>query len=272
LIVPGEPFGNCKAQTLPSWAIGSIQIKHICSLMKPPDDYLEYAGTAKFEATELIHGIGKLALDGRFIGAGIANHRIDPSSEIDRHTLSALDLEVFSELDWRLECENVLRAHGWLNERRYLGRKLGHRMLAEKGRGFLLDLRRRHPENWQSHLFEIACIGHVKALTRLWYVCNMLALLDVHGDQLRLGFLWSEYQQRLRNERALATGTKVARAAPLGGKTRAQMHKVRNSNILAEMRRLLLEGHSKRRAAELVFEKGFGTSPDANRKIWSRQT
>ncbi|WP_374308222.1 hypothetical protein [Methylocella sp.] len=66
-------------------------------------------------------------------------------------------------------------------------------------------------------------------------------------------------------------GRKSLAAASEGGKARARMMKHRTSETVAEMRRLIAEGRSKGQAARIAFNRGFGPSFDANKKLLARQ-
>ena len=66
-------------------------------------------------------------------------------------------------------------------------------------------------------------------------------------------------------------GMKTAASAIEGGHARGVALINKTSGILREMRAVTIAGHSVKRAAEIVYQRGFGTSADANRKLWSRR-
>jgi hypothetical protein len=67
-------------------------------------------------------------------------------------------------------------------------------------------------------------------------------------------------------------GEKVLSGSAQSGAIRRNKVKPKSQQVLAEMERLIdVGGHSVSRAAELAFEKNFGTSKAANRKLFARQ-
>ncbi|MGJ8583881.1 MAG: hypothetical protein ACSHXD_07320 [Marinosulfonomonas sp.] len=67
-------------------------------------------------------------------------------------------------------------------------------------------------------------------------------------------------------------GKKNQQGREMGAATRRFQTKPQSEKILNEMGRLINEKHhSIRRAAELVFNNGIGTSAEANRRLWTRE-
>jgi len=65
-------------------------------------------------------------------------------------------------------------------------------------------------------------------------------------------------------------GIRTASAAREGGHARSAARSQGTSAVLSVMATLISDGHSVRRAAVLTFKRGFGTSGEANRKLWIR--
>ncbi len=65
-------------------------------------------------------------------------------------------------------------------------------------------------------------------------------------------------------------GIAVSDAAGRGGAKRRRNLEPATRAVLAEMKRLIDNGQSISRAADLTAQKGIGTSKDANRKLWRR--
>jgi hypothetical protein len=65
-------------------------------------------------------------------------------------------------------------------------------------------------------------------------------------------------------------GEKVHSAARSGGESRRQQTKPEADRTLQRMRELIDKGHTQKRAAELAYADGYGTSADANRKLLNR--
>jgi len=67
-------------------------------------------------------------------------------------------------------------------------------------------------------------------------------------------------------------GKKVKRGAVLGGSNTSSQKSKLSQTIVEQMKDLIeIDGHSASRAASLVFSsRNLGTSPEANRKLWTR--
>lgn len=68
----------------------------------------------------------------------------------------------------------------------------------------------------------------------------------------------------------VSAGRRVRKAASESGTQRSLRFLPERRRILQEMRRLIADGHSVSRAADLAAFRGFGTSEDANRRTWYR--
>ena len=81
-----------------------------------------------------------------------------------------------------------------------------------------------------------------------------------------------EYEaiRKKKYESHAVRGMKTAASAKEGGRARGAAMSERTLEILREMRTIITNGHSVKRAAEIVHQRGFGTSAHANRKLWSR--
>jgi hypothetical protein len=71
-------------------------------------------------------------------------------------------------------------------------------------------------------------------------------------------------------EQHAVRGEKVLHGAAQAGDLRRRTAAPSSQKVLEEMKRLLDRKHSISRAAELAFEKGLGSSPDANQKLYYR--
>ena len=71
-------------------------------------------------------------------------------------------------------------------------------------------------------------------------------------------------------EQHAVRGEKVLHGAAQAGDLRRRAVEPSSQKVLEEMERLLTRKHSISRAAEIAFEKDFGSSPEANRKLYYR--
>ena len=182
----------------------------------------------------------------------------------------ARDLSVFVELEWYGECDGVIRAHGWLDSGGNLSTHILEGVRERHGPQSIDFAKKRYAENWEFYVGELASIDLVKPLSRLWYCVNMMALYYCHRDDLRFGFLWAEYQYRMRDEKTTVRGATISKAASAGGKSRRTSHDVKRTQVLTAMATHLKQGHTASRAADLAWRGVIGTSAAANRKIWQR--
>lgn len=216
--------------------------------------------------------------------AGLAWHEIDREDEmlrglsVDLEDLDPLSgrgfaadqLQIFHEFDWYLECSRVLQAHGWMNK----DGSINHRILKLAKRNFpaeaIESIKKKRPRHYQFFLLQRHAIEKSEPLGRLWYAVNMLSLYYCQRDMLRLGFLWAEYQSRIRHERDAARGRKSLESARAGGARRSMLLSRGSAKTLQAMARYVNDKHSVSNAARLAFKAGCGASVDANRKLWHR--
>lgn len=245
----------------------------------PPDDKKEFPSDASVE-------------DGGFvIGAGIATHKVswwddeafveekltaavtNPGllAEYRREGLRAKQLEVFDEFRWYGECYGVLNAHGWLDRSGRLAPHIIEHVVDHYGQREVDDAKAQYGDNWTIYIAELAATRLARPLSRLWYAVNMKALYYIHHDDMRLGYLWAEYRMRLRHEQDSFRGKKSVSSGSDGGNLRAKNFERRNHEILARMKAHVDAGMSVSNAANLVNKAGYGTSAEANRKLWTRR-
>ena len=114
---------------------------------------------------------------------------------------------------------------------------------------------------------------------RIGFRCR-IALEHFHKGDSGKPFLFSkifeisslrtDWRWRHGHKPSILTGKTVRKAAKLGGEMRAQNFHPDTLGRLEEMQRLIDDGKSVSRAAELAAKNGFGVSRDANRKLWTR--
>lgn len=205
-----EEFERVKIAGREFWKIPRAEINKLTKMIRPdqaddpreddgpdflipcsePDDYVDFPGTVPLDDA------------GFLIKAGIATHSVDRIGFETRKNslgLSARQLGVFSELDWYGECFSVLEAHGWTDHGNVLP-SLIEKVAAAEGRDLVPEMKARFGNEWQPAFLEVAAVHLAEPLSRLWYVCNMMALYYIHQDDMRVGYLWCEYQMRKRYE------------------------------------------------------------------------
>ena len=189
---------------------------------EPPDDYIEFPIGSEFIDFNI------------YVGSGIASHQVEREhssirdlSDVPSKGFSATQLEVFKEDDWFLECHEVLNAHGWFTEFINLSEEIISKVAEKEGVSEITRARARYGENWAYYIAEVAAKHFAKPLSRLWYVANMTSLYFAHQDDMRLGFLWSEYRIRMRHEADSFRGKKNIASARSGGLKSASMQKNR---------------------------------------------
>jgi hypothetical protein len=115
--------------------------------------------------------------------------------------LSARQLKIFVSDEFLSECKRVLEAHDWMTGGFLLTDGLIQKLTDVHGTETISDAQAQFGENWDAYLLEVAACHFAKPLSRLWYAANMYALYFAHKDDFRLGYLWSEYQSKMRHER-----------------------------------------------------------------------
>ena len=227
------------------------------------DDYLEFPGESE------LHNAGS------FYSSGIVAHEAErkPGENVFEEgimkKISAKDLHIFDEMDWYGECFQVLTAHNWIAGAG-ISQDLKEAVLDIEPEAGSEEARERYRDNWDVYLLERAAYHFASPLSRLWYAANMKSLYYIHYDDLRLGFLWSEYQQRMRSEEDAIRGGRLVNAGRAGAASRQAAYATRNAAIIRKMKELIESGHSMSRAASLALASGLGTSAEANRKLFNR--
>lgn len=231
----------------------------------PPDPHLEFPFKSYLETEWFL------------ASSGIARHSvIDEKTQIiddkaaKNQAFTARQLAIFNEDDWFGECFQVLMAHGWLDKRGRLSSEIISKVAEIEGTAEIEKAKKHFGENWEIYIEELASKHLAVPLSRLWYAANMRALYYVHYDDLRLGFLWCEYKIRMRHEADSFRGKKNVTSARSGGEARAKRLQGRTEEILQRMQAFHRSGKSVANAASLAFKAGLGTSPEANRKLWTR--
>jgi hypothetical protein len=87
---------------------------------------------------------------------------------------------------------------------------------------------------------------------------------------VRAGATARELELALLNREHAVRGRKTIRAASEGGKQRRRKFSPDTQKVLNEMQRLIGDGHSVARAADLARSKGMGQSKTANQRLWYR--
>ncbi len=82
--------------------------------------------------------------------------------------------------------------------------------------------------------------------------------------------IWEEMKAVLENLPETVRGQKTIRSASTGGKTNARQKKAVSDAIISEMERLMSRGMTKSSSARIAYNKGFGSSPAANVKLFDR--
>lgn len=114
---------------------------------------------------------------------------------------------------------------------------------------------------------------------RIGFECR-LALEHFHKGDAGKPFLFTkifeiatlraDWKWRRGHKPSILTGRSVRKGAKAGGDMRRNKCSDATLGILQEMERLITDGKSISRAAELAASNGLGTSKDANRKLWGR--
>jgi hypothetical protein len=240
-------------------------------LPKPPEDnFLEFPGENFTRANPFYieSGISLHRLDaiGGFQVLHDAKHILD-INEIPK--ISASEIEVYPDDGIYKECADVLNAHTWYINYS-INPELVDKVAALYGENCISDAQERYGENFQAYLLELAAKEFCAPLSRLWYAANIMSLYYCHNDDFRAGFFWAEYRLRLRHQLQTQRGKLTAAAARRGGQVRALDTEAGRKTILNLMTNYVQDGHSISRAADLTWRTGFGSSKEANRKIWNR--
>lgn len=192
--VAGREFQKVPRSVLPFWREGEGD-ELVMMPVLPPDDKKEFPGRPAFE------GIGPL------LQSGISQHKLDfmrvPAAygaERSVEHFTATDLVVLDEVDWYGECFCVLEAHGWTDHGEITSEMIQRIIEAEDDPGIVARSQAEHGDNHKTYLLEKAAKHFAPPLSRLWYVANMMSLFYCHYDDMRFGYLWAEYQIKMRAE------------------------------------------------------------------------
>jgi len=229
-----------------------------------PDDKLEFPANPELENVYF------------YVSSGLASYSVEreektaPIGKKREAGFSAIQLNLFDELDWHFECLGVLSAHGWLGRDGDLSEQYVEKVASICGDAEIRRAKEQFGENWTCYIGELAALHLVKPLSRLWYAANMISLYYAHYDHLRLGYLWAEYQIRMRHETDSLRGKKSVASAQMGGAEHARAFENRRQRIIESIKRFVESGQSVSNAALLTFKNGLGSSAEANRKLWTR--
>lgn len=241
-----------------------------------PDEKREFPVTARFDDLYFTSASGKAVhkVERRRIYGPHRPPKLIETAEgirVDGEKgFAATDLDIFCEMDWFGECWTVMEAHGWQEPGGRLSQHIVDQVCRELGPCEVARAKVEFGENWESRVAELAALGSVQPLTRLWYAVNMMALYYCHHDDLRLGYLWAEYRMRMRIEKDAIRGEVVVRSAKSGGLSRGLSKKASSQGIIAAMKGRVAAGQSIANAARQTYRDGLGASPEANRKLWTR--
>lgn len=207
-----------------------------------------------------------------FVLSGVVTHQVrlvEPSLEAGVG-FGARSVHVFDKDQWDGECITVLRAHEWNCGPGGVSEAIVLDVREKFGPDVIKKAKVDFDENWNARVYELAAMFRCEPFSRLWYCANMLALYYCHHDDLRVGYLWAEYQFRMSSETATLRGKKVRAAASSGGAARARTTSEQAVPIIEVMKAYMSRNQSLSRAAELAAATGFGTSASANRRLYQR--
>lgn len=117
-----------------------------------------------------------------------------------------------------------------------------------------------------NHLERMMCGEMDEAMDRIW-------LQEIIAEASYLAFEAGRHTQAAWGkgfEQFAVSGINLNQAQKKGGAMRKGRLGQDTSRILAEMNRLINEEHSVSRSAKIAAGKGLGSSPEANRKLWTR--
>jgi hypothetical protein len=194
---------------------------------------------------------------------------VDPDRAPGDVGLAARDLTFFDETDWFFHCMAVMTQCGWMQDLK-VASKVRDAVFARAPDDAGLAAADADPNLAEMKLLELAARHLADPFSQVWYVASMLALFFVHQDDMRVGFLWAEYQGRLLHERDAVRGKRIRASGREGARQKAENNRNRRNEILRMMGELVEKKLNISRAAKLVHRRGYGASPGANRKLWRR--
>lgn len=116
---------------------------------------------------------------------------------------------------------------------------------------------------------------------RIGWKCRMALEHFRNGDAgkpflfimlFEIATLRTDWRWRRGNKPSIITGRGVRKGGKLGGEMRSKKYAPDTDIRVSEMRRLILEGHSKSSAADALARRGIGKSRAANLKLWQRHS
>lgn len=130
------------------------------------------------------------------------------------------------------------------------------------------------PEDRESHKDIILCAVwasiNYQAFEPIWLAAMAQHAYWIEHDEFACGYLIAMLDQKLTKEKDFLRGRKSVQSGAEGARNKAAVQKKRTQQICSEMRRLVVNGLSVARAAEVAHKNGFGASAAANRKLWYR--
>lgn len=162
-------------------------------------------------------------------------------------SVAAANLALFSEVDFYGECFQVLEANRWWTSGS-LASQLVQQVESIVGSEKLNEARSAFDANEEFELYvlELAAKHLALPLSRIWYAASMMALYYLHHDDMRLGYLWAEYQMKMRFELFALKHMETAERNRASGMKGGQADKKRE-------RYSVLDGLGKQRFKELAF-------------------
>lgn len=174
--------------------------------------------------------------------------------------------------------ERVLEDLIWNNDRQVgisslvaMRRKLGSSAWGRLGRIFD-KVCENTPEARRAFwsLVSVELSGHI--FDQAWYAALVVYARDALRSEFLTGLFFSELLHSVRSQEHFDRGERLLKAAVDGGVAKSLITDPEMESIVDEMRRTI--GKRERfvsRAAQIVFERGFGRSPAANRRLWYRR-
>lgn len=232
--VAGATFWKLRRSQLPFSRVepGSPDDEYVLLPHYEPDDHMDFPGhPALLDAGWRVRcGIADYPVD-RWDGEYAVHKPTGRKLKTTDFTgfiptgLTATQLGVFDEIDWFGECWQVLVANGW-QEGTILPAEFLARV-AEFEPEIEAEAKAAAGENWQAYVHERAAKHLTKPFSRVWYAANMMALYYIHHDDMRLGYLWCEYQMKKRYELVALRHLDVVKQNQENGKKGGQADKKR---------------------------------------------
>jgi hypothetical protein len=133
-------------------------------------------------------------------------------------------------------------------------------------------------EPYSIHWFELVILAEFRAMR----AAREAPPRSFDGHDIRLhvattaaaciGRMVEHYRWRFSYGADALRGRATVESARAGAAARARQHATRSRRIIGEIKRYIGSGKTVSNAASLAFRRGFGASPEANRKLWYRHT